>query len=199
MMSKYPTCIPFVLYIKNKNKHGERFAVRAKHMTIDPRFNKYISNIAHIRTIQEYLLKKSEEILIPRIENHNVDRSVSLIQATIMKCLHRISEGSFIYDVHQKRATGIHKVVQSIQKNQLSSKQAQSVIHMKVDRVKMVETFLESATNKADYDPDFERKLKSHRLSASYEARSRNIWTSGDFATERHDEEDDDLGLEGGK
>ena len=114
MMSKYPTCIPFVLYIKNKNKHGERFAVRAKHMTIDPRFNKYISNIAHIRTIQEYLLKKSEEILIPRIENHNVDRSVSLIQATIMKCLHRISEGGFIYDIHQKRATGIHKAVQSI-------------------------------------------------------------------------------------
>ena len=98
MMSKYPRCIPFVLYIKNKNKHGERFAVRAKHMTIDPRFNKYISNITHIRTIQEYLLKKSEEILIPRIENHNVDRSVSLIQATIMKCLHRISEGGFIYD-----------------------------------------------------------------------------------------------------
>ena len=45
MMTKYPTCIPFVLYIKNKNKHGERFAVRAKHMTIDPKFNKYISNI----------------------------------------------------------------------------------------------------------------------------------------------------------
>ena len=36
--------------------------------------------------------------MIPRIENHNVDRSVSLIQATIMKCLHRISEGGFIYD-----------------------------------------------------------------------------------------------------
>ena len=142
MMSKYPTCIPFVLYIKNKNKHGERFAVRAKHMTIDPRFNKYISNITHIRTIQEYLLKKSEEILIPRIENHNVDRSVSLIQATIMKCLHRISEGGFIYDKTQKRATGIHKAVQSIQKNQLSSAKAQSLIHMKVDRVKMVESFL---------------------------------------------------------
>lgn len=45
MMAKYSTCIPFVLYIKSKNKHGERFAVRAKHMTIDPKFNKYIGNI----------------------------------------------------------------------------------------------------------------------------------------------------------
>ena len=91
-------------------------------MTIDPRFNKYINNIQHIRTIQEYLLKKSEEVLIPRIENHNVDRSVSLIQTTIMRSLHRIQEGHAIYDTQQKRATGIHKVFQSIHKNQLSSK-----------------------------------------------------------------------------
>lgn len=42
MMGKYSQCIPFVLHIKSKNKHGERFAVRAKHMTIDPKFNKYV-------------------------------------------------------------------------------------------------------------------------------------------------------------
>lgn len=59
-------------------------------------------------------MKKSEEILIPHIENHNVDRSVSFIQATIMRCLHLISEERPIYDLSQKRATGIHKVVQSI-------------------------------------------------------------------------------------
>ena len=98
MMSKYPTCIPFVLYIKKKNKHAERFAVRAKHMTIDPKFNKYIGSIKSIRTIQDYLIKKSEEVLIPRVENLNVDRSVSLIQTTIMRSLHKISEGSIIYD-----------------------------------------------------------------------------------------------------
>ena len=98
MLSKYPTCIPFVLYIKNKNKHAERFAVRAKHMTLDPKFNKYISSIKCIRTIQDYLIKKSEEVLVPRVENHNVDRSVSVIQTTIMRCLHRISEGNVLYD-----------------------------------------------------------------------------------------------------
>ena len=79
MMTKYPTCIPFVLYIKDKKKHGERFAVRAKHMTIDPRYNKYIANLLAIRTIQDYLVKKSEEVLIPKVENRNVDRSVSMI------------------------------------------------------------------------------------------------------------------------
>jgi 2-phosphoglycerate kinase len=29
MMQKYPNCIPFILHIKKKQKHGERFAVRA--------------------------------------------------------------------------------------------------------------------------------------------------------------------------
>lgn len=51
MMSKYRSVIPFVLYIRSTEKHSERFAVRAKHMTIDPKFNKYIKNIQHIRTI----------------------------------------------------------------------------------------------------------------------------------------------------
>jgi len=87
MMSKFKQTIPFVLYIKNKNKHAERFAVRAKEMTIDPKYNKYTQNLIHIRTIQDYLVRKGEEILIPRIENHNVDRSVSIIQTTIMRCL----------------------------------------------------------------------------------------------------------------
>jgi len=59
-------------------------------MTIDPRFNKYVQSLKQIRTIQDYLVKSSEEVLIPRIENHNVDRSVSLIQTTVFRCLHKI-------------------------------------------------------------------------------------------------------------
>jgi 2-phosphoglycerate kinase len=42
MMAKYKQVVPFVLYIKSRKKHSERFAVRAKDMTIDPRFNKYV-------------------------------------------------------------------------------------------------------------------------------------------------------------
>jgi 2-phosphoglycerate kinase len=51
MMKKYPSCIPFVIFIKNEEKHKERFAVRAKHMTIDPNYNKYIKNVKSIRII----------------------------------------------------------------------------------------------------------------------------------------------------
>ena len=86
-MKKYSSCIPFFLYIKNEEKHKERFAVRTKHMTIDPRYNKYIAHVKSIRQIQKYLLKKSEEALIPRIDNYNVDKSIGLIHITIVRCL----------------------------------------------------------------------------------------------------------------
>jgi 2-phosphoglycerate kinase len=51
LCAKYPSCIPFVVYIKNEEKHKERFAVRSKQMTIDPRFNKYVANYKNIRII----------------------------------------------------------------------------------------------------------------------------------------------------
>ena len=87
MMENYPTCIPFVICIKNEDKHKERFAVRTKHMTIDPNFNKYIKNYKSIRAIQKHLMKKAETSLIPRIDNSNVDKSIGIIHVTLVKCL----------------------------------------------------------------------------------------------------------------
>jgi 2-phosphoglycerate kinase len=87
MMKKFPSCIPFIVCIKNEEKHKERFAVRAKHMTIDPKFNKYIAHYKSIRIIAKHLIKKAEEALIPRIDNSNVDKSIGLIHSTIVRCL----------------------------------------------------------------------------------------------------------------
>lgn len=36
----------------NEAKHRERFAVRAKYMTLEPTVNKYVKYIRNIRTIQ---------------------------------------------------------------------------------------------------------------------------------------------------
>ncbi|CAI5931621.1 unnamed protein product [Closterium sp. NIES-65] len=36
LLKRHPTIIPFVIYIGNEAKHMERFAVRAKYMTLDP-------------------------------------------------------------------------------------------------------------------------------------------------------------------
>ena len=87
MMKKYPECIPFVICIKKEEKHKQRFAVSSNHMTIDPKYNKYIKYVKNIRYIQNHLLKKASEVLIPRIDNSNVDKSIGLIHVTIVKCL----------------------------------------------------------------------------------------------------------------
>ncbi|KAG9146461.1 hypothetical protein Leryth_011756, partial [Lithospermum erythrorhizon] len=98
LMKKHPSIIPFMIYISNEEKHVERFAVRAKYMTLDPAKNKYVKYIKNIRTIQEYLCNRADKHLVPKINNTNVDRSVAAIHATVFSCLRRRHEGEQIYD-----------------------------------------------------------------------------------------------------
>ncbi|KAJ6830604.1 P-loop NTPase domain-containing protein LPA1-like [Iris pallida] len=98
LMKKHPSIIPFMIYITNENKHMERFAVRAKYMTLDPAKNKYVKYIRNIRTIQDYLCNRADKHLVPKINNTNVDRSVAAIHATVFSCLRRREAGEQLYD-----------------------------------------------------------------------------------------------------
>ncbi|XP_042511380.1 P-loop NTPase domain-containing protein LPA1 homolog 2-like [Macadamia integrifolia] len=98
LMKKHPSIIPFMIYIANEEKHLERFAVRAKYMTLDPAKNKYVKYIRNIRTIQDYLCNRADKHLVPKINNTNVDRSVAAIHATVFSCLHRREAGEQLYD-----------------------------------------------------------------------------------------------------
>jgi len=159
MMKKYPSCIPFVICITNEDKHKERFAVRTKHMTIDPKFNKYIKHVQSIRTIQKHLIKKAEAALIPRIDNSNIDKSIGLIHATIVRCLRQIAEGTPIFDGQRKQATIMYQEFANISKNKLSSKDAQKFIHQKVNKSEILAEYM----NKAN--PEIEEKLKRYKKS----------------------------------
>lgn len=97
-MKKHPSIIPFMIYISNDKKHLERFAVRAKYMTLDPARNKYVKYIQNIRTIQEYLCNRADKHLVPKINNTNVDKSVAVIHATVFSCLRRREAGEHLYD-----------------------------------------------------------------------------------------------------
>lgn len=97
-MKKHPSIIPFMIYIANEEKHTERFAVRAKYMTVDPAKNKYVKYIKNIRTIQDYLCDRADKHLVPKINNTNVDRSVAVIHATIFSCLRRRASGEPLYE-----------------------------------------------------------------------------------------------------
>ncbi|XP_062082213.1 P-loop NTPase domain-containing protein LPA1 homolog 1-like isoform X3 [Humulus lupulus] len=98
LMKKHPSIVPFMIYITNEDKHMERFAVRAKYMTLDPAKNKYVKYIRNIRTIQEYLCKRADKHLVPKINNTNVDKSVAAIHATVFSCLRRREAGEQLYD-----------------------------------------------------------------------------------------------------
>ncbi|XP_042481219.1 P-loop NTPase domain-containing protein LPA1 homolog 2-like isoform X2 [Macadamia integrifolia] len=99
LMKKHPSIIPFLIYISDEEKHLERFAIRAKYMTLDPSKNKYTKYISNIRTIQDYLCKRADKHLVPKVNNTNVDRSVASIHSTIFSCLRRRQMGVSLYDV----------------------------------------------------------------------------------------------------
>lgn len=82
--------IPFLVFISNSGKHAERFAIRAKYMTLEPRQNKYIDQFNNIRIIQEYLCSEADKAIIPKIDNTNVDKSIALIQETVLNYLLRM-------------------------------------------------------------------------------------------------------------
>ncbi|XP_020703170.1 P-loop NTPase domain-containing protein LPA1 isoform X1 [Dendrobium catenatum] len=98
LMKKHSSIIPFMIYITNEDKHMERFAVRAKYMTLDPEKNKYVKYIRNIRRIQDYLCNRADKHLVPKINNTNVDRSVAAIHATVFSCLRRREAGDQLYD-----------------------------------------------------------------------------------------------------
>ncbi|KAF5470751.1 hypothetical protein F2P56_011243 [Juglans regia] len=123
LMKKHPSIIPFMIYITNEDKHLERFAVRAKYMTLDPAKNKYVKYIRNIRTIQEYLCKRADKHFVPKINNTNVDRSVAAIHATVFSCLRRCEAGEQLYDPTTNTVTVIDEEYRNqCAANSLSSK-----------------------------------------------------------------------------
>ncbi|KAJ1500799.1 hypothetical protein HMI55_003727, partial [Coelomomyces lativittatus] len=87
LMQRHPSCIPLIICIDNKRKHKERFAVRARNMTLEPKENKYIKYFSNIRKIHDYLVLQAKEMKIPIIDNSNADRSLSLLHRTILNTL----------------------------------------------------------------------------------------------------------------
>jgi 2-phosphoglycerate kinase len=141
VMKKYPFCIPFVVHIKNKEKHKERFAVRSKHMTLEPRYNKYIGSFDNIRAIHKYFVKKAEKRLIPRVDNSNVDKSLGIIHSTIIRCLRKISKSESLMDEETNKATILCQEFNVVTKSGLSSAEAQKVIKSKVNKGEIFKRF----------------------------------------------------------
>jgi len=87
LLKRHKNCIPFLIYISSEAKHSERFAIRAKYMTLEPRLNKYIKFFKNIRIIQSYLCESADKYLVPKINNTNVDRSLAILHQTVLVTL----------------------------------------------------------------------------------------------------------------
>ncbi|SAL95029.1 hypothetical protein [Absidia glauca] len=87
LIQKHQHCIPLLIYISNEQKHMERFAIRAKYMTVAPKANKYIHYFDNIRLIQRHLCKAADSLKIPKINNTNVDRSLAIVHTTVINVL----------------------------------------------------------------------------------------------------------------
>jgi hypothetical protein len=53
-------------YLFAQAKHKERFAIRAKYMTLDARVNKYIQYFKNIRIISQHLCRQATKHAVPR-------------------------------------------------------------------------------------------------------------------------------------
>ena len=80
-------CVPVLFQIVNEAKHKERFAIRAKSMTLLPRNNKYVEHFTAIRTIQAHLVALAANTDILIVNNTNVDKSLSMIHECTLACL----------------------------------------------------------------------------------------------------------------
>ncbi|DBB15857.1 TPA: hypothetical protein ACH3X3_004049 [Trebouxia sp. C0006] len=131
LMRRHPTIVPFLIYISNEDKHKERFAVRAKYMTLDPAANRYVKYIRNIRTIQDYLCRRADKHMIPKVDNTNVDRSVATIHATVLACLRHTSQGQPLLDAASMTTKTLASEYLTVKGSMWSSKSMLQIIRSK--------------------------------------------------------------------
>lgn len=104
LMKRFDNILPFFIFISNENKHRERFAVRAKYMTLDKNNNKYIEYFENIRVIQQWNQDSCMSYQLPTIDNTSIDRSIATIQDSIFHSLKHLYLGQSLYDKEQNRS-----------------------------------------------------------------------------------------------
>lgn len=94
LSKRFRYILPFFIYIEKYEKHKERFYVRSKNLTLDPKKNKYVQYLDQIRIIQSHIIKNAEINKVPLINNSNIDKSVCIIQQTILKSMRFLNENA---------------------------------------------------------------------------------------------------------
>eukprot|EP00736_Rhodelphis_marinus_P011402 Rmarinus@m.9886 len=131
VMRLHTGCIPFLVFISNVAKHRERFAVRAKYMTLEPRHNKYVRYLKNIRIIQDHFCKRAERYRIPMLDNTNIDRSLAKMHTTICQCISIVACGGSLFDQSDNVSKNLADAYEAAQSGRWSSKDMLRVIREK--------------------------------------------------------------------
>jgi len=151
LMKRHPACIPFIVYINDDAKHKERFAIRAKYMTLDARVNKYIQYFKNIRIISQYLCRQATKFALPTVNNTSVDRSLSVVHGTIFNCIRAFSSGESLYNSELEQTIAISREYKRVKDELLKSK---GVLALKRSPSGHFATDTASASNLADDVPE---------------------------------------------
>eukprot|EP00026_Physarum_polycephalum_P002313 Phypoly_transcript_02319.p1 GENE.Phypoly_transcript_02319~~Phypoly_transcript_02319.p1 ORF type:complete len:586 (+),score=106.00 Phypoly_transcript_02319:93-1850(+) len=193
LVKRHPTCIPFLMHISNEAKHRERFAIRSKYMTLDPRQNKYTKFFKNIRIINDYLCSGADVKMIPQIDNTNMDRSLATIHATIFNCLRRhVLNGESYYDPVQDNLLVVHEEFEANKHTLWSSKGMLRVIRDKRGKVKTVkEKKIEDEEDEEYEEEDEEEEEESAEESAREPVISGQVGDPGFNSDDESEDEDD--------
>ena len=145
LMKRHASAIGFMVYISNADKHRERFAVRAKYMALDQRSNRYIKFFDNIRLIQSSQAQEADKILIPKIDNTNVDRSLATIHAIVIKCLRKHYKGRLLWDSEKRQAVYMRKAMEEHQEDAWSSKAMLRTIRSKISKGEVLRRYFADA------------------------------------------------------
>jgi len=74
---------PFILTLKSKKRHIERFHLRSTESRRSAQ--RYIDHIDEIHYIQDFIIKDAKRMNVPTIENDNFEKTVGIILKTISK------------------------------------------------------------------------------------------------------------------
>ena len=99
MMKELKYCFGFLVHINDKSKHLERFAIRSKKMSQDPKENKYVKNIDVIGLIQGYLISEADRLHIPKLNNKNLDSSIGQVHRAFLRT----------FRIHKKKKTLLNR------------------------------------------------------------------------------------------
>lgn len=165
LMKQFPSCIPFIIYIKGKKKHMERFAVRSKYMTLDPAKNKYVASFGNIREIQKRFLSKADECLVPKVESSNLDRSLGLCHATIVRCLRQVYIGEAIYDNSRDQTVLVYEEFNFVANNIWSTKIAHEIIKTKVNKGELFERFFRGNNKNVVHEAEEKKENEEDSMS----------------------------------